>query len=191
MSDKLKKLEIKKIIQEYVFIRSDLEYKQTIFDENLTPFLEEVHNTTGESVRIIEPPTSIDLKSNNEPTSNNHIPLSENNNETVKLLYREISKKVHPDKDIHGFYTGLFNRATSAYENGNLVELCEICEKIDIPYIIKSDDLIELQKNLVSIRKNKKMIESSFVYLWWANPNKEIRQSIIEQYISTRSNSSK
>ena len=42
MSDKLKKLQIKKLIQEYSYLKTDLEYKFQIIDENKQNFINKI-----------------------------------------------------------------------------------------------------------------------------------------------------
>ena len=43
MNDKLKQLEIQKLLQEYNYLLLDDEYKQELIAEGKTPFLEQVH----------------------------------------------------------------------------------------------------------------------------------------------------
>ena len=47
MSDKLKQLEIKKLLTEYSFLLSDGEYKKEIISENTPKFMESLSNRTG------------------------------------------------------------------------------------------------------------------------------------------------
>jgi hypothetical protein len=188
MSDKLKSLEIKRLIQEYVFIRSDLEYKQTIVDENTTIFLEKIYAVAGKEQPItstnIEDKAYLGLKNKiSEGTKiEEFIPEI---NKTVKRLYREISKRAHPDRDPYCHYNGIFSRATAAYESGNLIELCEICEKIDVPYKIDEGDLIAIKENLAKVRGQIKSLETTYVYLWCINLDEKIRNMIIHQYIKS------
>jgi DNA-binding transcriptional regulator GbsR (MarR family) len=126
MSDKLKKLQIKKLIQEYSYLKTDLEYKFQIIDENKQNFINKISEST-EKLGINK--VGIVGGSNENPIKENlnNEDVSENVKNKVKKIYREIVKLIHPDKTESNEFIDLYYEATSYSEEYNLLGLYFIC----------------------------------------------------------------
>ena len=102
MGDKLKQLEIKKLIQEYNFLLLDDEYKKEIISENRVEFLEKVLKLKTElGIQPQEEQKESENQETPPPNKKNKIDPDSVNKSTkdkVKKLYREIAKKTHPDR---------------------------------------------------------------------------------------------
>ena len=102
MGDKLKTLEIKKLIQEYNFLLLDDEFKKEVISENRPEFLEKTQKLRSDLGIINDPDPQPEKKEEevNLPKKPKIEPDSVDKSvkDKVKKLYREIVKKTHPDK---------------------------------------------------------------------------------------------
>ena len=62
MNDSVRKLELKKLIQEYNFLLTDEEYKNEVINENKEGFLKEIHEKKIELGLIENEPYKIEAK---------------------------------------------------------------------------------------------------------------------------------
>ena len=106
MKEKLKKLEIKKIFQEYNLLLVDDEYKKEMVNEYRAEFLTEIENKRRElgiepeSTKIEDEPKAENMESSDviaEPIKT-IIHVDEETKKKLKKIYKEIVKKTHPDK---------------------------------------------------------------------------------------------
>ena len=99
MSDKLKQLEIKKLLSEYEYLIVDDEYKQQIISDYSSQFINEINEKSGikeekseEDEEIIPPEEREIIKKINDED------LTDETKKRMKSMFREIMKKTHPDK---------------------------------------------------------------------------------------------
>lgn len=183
MIDKLKKLKDKKIMQEYAFVKSDLEYKQTVLEENRSQFLEKAYLLIGED--------RLDLFSSQESAKNyrgsqekkDWLDYEKGIYTKAKKIYWEISKLTHPDKDINGLYSELFNRAALAYDNCEIFELYEICDKLGINYEIGEEEEKLIKIEILKKKDKVKIIEHSFAYMWSVFDDDESRELVLHRFV--------
>ena len=161
MDDKIKKLEIKRLFQEYVLLNTDNEYKQEIISEYKTVFLEKVgelkkemfpqivlpeneqeskEETINETEKTSEEksePKEEDKKQEELPKKNkiDESSINESTRVKVKRMYREIVKITHPDRNDTDKYLETHLKATMAAEEFNLFELYIILQS-DIFYFL-------------------------------------------------------
>lgn len=182
MNDKLKQLGRRKLFQEYAFVKTDLEYKQIVLEENQSAFLEKAYALVGtERVEPEEAHESAE-KSRNEKEKPEWSNYEKVVHDRAKKLYREISKRTHPDKDPEGEYSEIFSRAALAYDECQIFELYEICNQLAIPYEI-GDEEETLMKDEISKKKEAiAKIESSYAYLWSTSENKNLKDIIVRRF---------
>ena len=92
MNEKLKKLEIKKLFQEYNFLLIDDEYKKEIISENKSEFLERVKKLE------LELGITPEIKNNNDTNNDENIDLPKKpkfNSELVSESTKNKVKKIH------------------------------------------------------------------------------------------------
>jgi hypothetical protein len=187
MVDKLKRLEIKKLIQEYNFLLLDDEYKKEIISDNRPEFLEKtqklrselgINNDPEPKTEKKEEEVNLPKKPKIEPDS-----VDKSVKDKVKKLYREIVKKTHPDKTNSEELINLYMNATIAADEYNLMELFIICDQLSIDFEIDFEDkgtliaLIEMKKNEL------KSIESSFIWLYYMAKTEEEKNKLIELFV--------
>jgi len=180
MKNHLKKLENKKILQEYTYIKTDLILKKSILEESQSEFMKIVYDKIGNKRKKLEEDINNELKQEKEKKD-----FPDNLKKKAKNLYREISKKTHPDKDTFGVYTNIFSESAIAYEDCDLLTLYSICDQLHIEYEIDECEIDGLKTTIDSNKEMIKKIESSFIYLWSTNQNEKIKDVLINKFIRT------
>jgi hypothetical protein len=186
MSDRLKELQKKKLVQEYEYTKSELEYRKSVMDENTKEFLEVAYKAAGKE-RIISDDDNVSENQRREEKLREEkqelLDIDPYIKQKSKKLYREISKRTHPDKDPNGIYTDLFKEATQSYERYRLLDLYHHCERLGIPYDIEGRDIEELNREIKTNRSEIELIEKTFVYLWSIQPSDKMKSIIINQFV--------
>ncbi len=197
MSDKLKHLEIKKLLTEYNYLIIDEEIKTEILDEFLPIFTEEVMGLTkeieGEKEEIDKKEKNIKLKEgeNKEKKINKVIEDELLPKETIvkiKKLFREIVKKTHPDKVNSEDLIEIYINAKDAYESNDILKLAYYANNLGIE--VELTDLeIDLLKDLILFKKEElSEIEKSWVWKWYKCKTTEEKDAIIKMfYLSKKS----
>lgn len=182
MSDKLKKLQIKKLIQEYSYLKTDFEYKFQIIDENKQEFINKISEST-EKLGINKDGV-VDGGNENPIKENlNNDDVSENVKTKVKKIYREIVKLIHPDKTESNEFINLYYRATDYSEEYNLLGLFFICLDLKIDFEFDSEDIEFLEKLIELKRKECDNLTKSFVWLWSQIESEDKKNKIVELFI--------
>jgi hypothetical protein len=186
MTEKIQQLGLKRVLQEYAFLNSDYEYKKQVVEEFTTVFIQKANELLEED-SVSNYTGNIKSDSNIKNIKKHKIDpetLDPKTKEKIKLLYREISKKTHPDKDINNKFSELFLRASEAYQNFDLYELHNIANSLKIEILIEEND-ISLLKEKISERKNEVLkIENSYLWLWYiAEESQKI--IILENFIKS------
>lgn len=146
---------VKKYIHLYMYSKLEYEELKDIFDGNLKNFNSKFakYIKTGDPV-------------------NDTIPEKTAKNDNIKKLYRKISKKLHPDKNLMNENSKEeFIKLQNAYQEDNLIELILIAEenKIEIDdEIIGDPENIEIIKdNIISFEKKINHIKNSFAWIYY------------------------
>lgn len=176
-----KKLEWKKHIQEYGYVKTDLDYKSVIIEENQAEFMSLVNSINIEEIE----PEEENLKANqekNERVKPSWNSFDEDIRQKAKKLYREISKRAHPDKDPSGVFSDLFSEVSIAYENCRLFDIFIFCDILGIEYEVSEKELSMLRFEIEEKRKNIEQIEKSFIYSWISTDNQKLRDILVKQF---------
>lgn len=186
MEDKLKRLEIKRLLQEYNFILTDIEYKTEIISENRVEFLERVDKVKRELFPNKAEEQKPQIQSQEKKESD--LPeISESTKIKIKKIYREIVKITHPDRNNSDKYLDQHMRATEAFDKFNLIELYLICLDLNIPVELDSDDIGMLSGLIADKRNNSKSLEGSFIWLWINAKDEAAKENIVTLFIKQTS----
>ena len=188
MSDKLKQLEIKKLLTEYDYLIIDEEMKQEIIDENKPKFMKDLGKKTGEEEKE-------ELKGEEEPQLEpekkevekliKDEDLSEDTKKRMKKMFREIMKKTHPDKVNSEDLVEIYIKSKEAYETNNILELSYNASKLNINVDL-SEIEIEIIKDLVTQkRESLEKIEKSWHWMWYKEGTETEKDNIIKLYYLT------
>ena len=108
--------------------------------------------------------------------------------ETMRTLYRRITKITHPDKVESEFLTSYFKKASTAYSENDVGALFSIAAILDIDVSdIDSEDISqELEDSITSKRMNTMMMKGSLAWMWAlaeTEEEKEKVRAIVEKHV--------
>jgi hypothetical protein len=96
-------------------------------------------------------------------------------NESMKKLYKDVAKKLHPDKG--GSEEG-FKELNKLYKQSDYLGIIEIAIENDIEFEVDDSD-IELLKSIDKINKNIENIKTTLPYVWKYGNELQRRQVLL------------
>ena len=188
MSDKLKQLEIKKLLTEYDYLVIDEEIKQEVIDEYRPIFMKNLGKEMGieEKEDDKEEPNETPPQDNIEEKEVTKLikdeDLSDDSKKRMKTMFREIMKKTHPDKVQSEELVDIYIKSKEAYESNDILELSYNASKLNIPVELSDLD-IEILKDLIKIKKEKiESIEKSWLWLWYKAGTETEKNNVIKLF---------
>jgi hypothetical protein len=192
MSDKLKHLEIKKLLTEYDYLIIDEEIKTEVVDKYLPKFTEEINEFTNKiegkkEEEKKEVKKGIDVN-NGEPKEKEIKKVIEDDDlpketkDRIKKLFREIVKKTHPDKTKSEDLIDIYIKSKEAYESNDILKLAYYANKVDINVEL-SDMEIQLLNDLIIYKKEElSEIEKSWLWKWYKANTETEKDMIIKMF---------
>lgn len=194
----LQKLESKRLLKEFEFYESDLEYKSELVNHVETTFIKSVNEYLDEHTTLKE---MFDEKINRriEETINKNILTSESieqdiliedievdskeENPKLKKLYREIVKQTHPDKVKNHKLNNLYIEAGKSYDSSDLFNIYSICDELSIIYELDESDNYILKDKIKYLQDKIKFIQSTFTWQWYYTEEEVEKNNIIKEYV--------
>lgn len=195
--DKLKKLELNRLIRELEFIQSDYDYKSEIVQKADVDFLESVNKVVDshpelkeiydQRVRIIHQQRIEKIQQQTQEEIIEVVTEAEevetiSKDPKIKNLYRNIVKKTHPDKISESDLNELYLESTKHYENDDILELYKICDTLGISYEFEDNDYFLIQNKILQLRDKIKFLESTFTWLW-INSEDSRKEEIVLSFV--------
>jgi hypothetical protein len=180
--DSIQKLELKKIIQEYIFLTADYDYKKKVVEDYSSIFFKEANQILGDQPSA-DPTLHIENRS--ESNQKKKIDLSQVDPGTldkIKKIWREISKKTHPDRDKEGKYSNYFLEASEAYQNYDLYALFKISLELGLQLELDPNDSNIIKGKIFERREEISKIENSYLWLWF-NSDDSDKKIILETFV--------
>lgn len=185
MSDKLKQLEIKKLLTEYDYLIIDEEMKQEIIDEYKPGFMENLGEQFNDEEKEGEQEPQKQPEKKEVEKLIKDEDLSEDTKKRMKKMFREIMKKTHPDKVKSEELIEIYIKSKEAYDSNNLLELSYNANKLKIS-IELSELEIEILKDLIKFKKEKlETIEKSWLWMWYKAGTETEKDNVIKLYYLT------
>ena len=211
--NKLKSLEIKKLLKELEFTESDFEYRNLAVSEADSLFINTINDFLGQhpelkkiyddkiTEKINKTIEKIQKKSNDETENSENknvqddissIEEEQKNDEDkanisqIKKLYREIVKLTHPDKVKSNKHNELYIKSSKYYESGNKIGIYSICNELDIEYEIEEDDVILISEQISSLKNKINFIESTFAWQWYNCEDEMLKSQILLNFIKLK-----
>ena len=201
--NKIKQLEVKKLLKELDFIESDFNYKNEIVSSADNDFIKRVNELLDEhkELKIIFDEImdkKIDFIFNKKLQEIEEIKSEEimeelseeiildNPNPKVKKLYREIAKVTHPDKTINKKLNEFYIKATNCYTTNDNVGIYKICFQIGLEDLLYDDELnieFEIRKQIDNIKNKTNFLEKTITYQWYFSDDINIKNKILMQFI--------
>jgi len=188
MNNKLERLEIQKLLQEYSFLLLDEEYKNEVISSSKSEFLSKVREITGTPPEHVEPPSEPIQNIINNIEAINPQDIDKSTRDKIKKLYHEIAKLTHPDRVNSDNLVDLYMRSTVAAECFDLFTLYEICEKLNIEHSIDLEDRTILKSKINSKKEKLKNIEYSFIWLYAHASTEEEKLSLLHRFADRHGN---
>jgi hypothetical protein len=192
MSDKLKQLEIKKLLTEYDYLVIDEEIKTEVVNEYLPKFTEEINEFTNkiegkkeEEKKEVKKGVDVDNGKPKEKEIKKVIEdddLPKETKDRIKKLFREIVKKTHPDKTKSEDLIDIYIKSKEAYESNDILKLAYYANKVDINVEL-SDMEIQLLNDLIIYKKEElSEIEKSWLWKWYKANTETEKDMIIKMF---------
>lgn len=186
----LKDLEVKSLVSKIVAVEDEITMIDAVNDEYLSEFLSQVDEIAREkNLKRNELPSSSDsdgVSDEKEIQANNNMP------EDIKKVYRQIVIKTHPDKNLDKSdsekeeLARIFERATKAFDETDILELLKICKELGIEgFDINSNHLEIIKKRMDYLNKILESMKDSVVYVWYTL-NDEEKGDFINNFIKSK-----
>ncbi len=208
--DKIKQLEVRKLIKELNFVESDYTYKnemvneiENLFINSVNEFLEKhpelkeifnkkinqkIDNIFKEKVESINEMIESDpIEFETEVATETHrevvIDVKVNK---IRKLYRQIAKATHPDRTANRKLNEIYLRATKCYDSLDIPGTYSICDELDIVYEIDEEDYNLISEKIDKLKKVINFMESTLTWKWYKSENEVEKTEIIINYIKNR-----
>ncbi len=213
--NKIKQLEIKKLLKELDYIESDFVYKnelvqeadnsfirsvnelllkhpdlKEIFDKKINSKIENVFKKREEKIKEI-------IESDGEMTLDEFIDeIIESNTDSkviievskIKKLYREIVKRTHPDKIKNKKMNELYLRSTFFYESNDIAGIYSVCDELNIEYEVDEKDNEMIINKIKNLKSRIDFMESTITWKWFHSENEKEKEQLILRYIENQLN---
>jgi len=199
--DRLHQLEIKRLLKELDYVKSDFEYKNEIvfeadnsFMRSLNRFLdinqelkEIFDNKINRRIEEMVRNKHADAIAAEEAEEESAAAISENPaDEKIKKIYRNIAKKTHPDKVEDSWLNGIYIIAGKMYESNDMMGIYSICDQLGIPYELSHEDGDALRRQISQMKERIGFIESTFTWNWYHAEDESERSRILVEYIKSK-----
>ena len=194
----LQKLESKRLLKEFEFYESDLEYKSELVNHVETTFIQSVNEYLDEHPTLKE---IFDEKINKriEETINKNRLTSESieqdiliedievdskeENPKLRKLYIEIVKQTHPDKVKNEKLNNLYIEAGKSYDSQDLFNIYSICDELGISYELEESENFIIKDKIKYLQDKIKFIQSTFTWQWYYTEEEIEKNNIIKEYV--------
>ena len=170
LDNKLLKLQRKKLQRQILYLRSELEETQIIFQECLGDFESEF----GKYFR-----DNINKKNKNESMDPVEFDIPEKD---VNIVFRMIAQKTHPDKLIkedisspsYKSKVNMYKEAQRSVKNKDWSRVVEIAMELDIDVSwVKKDDSEYLVESVKKLTNKINQLKSTYAWKWGNAPDQE------------------
>ena len=184
MANRLKQLEIKKLLTEYDYLNIDGEIKQEIIDKYKSVFMEDLkeYENPNKEKTVEE---NVGEPMNTEKVAEKLIKdedLSDHTKKRMKKMFRDVMKKTHPDKVKSEELVEIYIKSKEAYELNDLLSLSHYANKLNIEVRLNVVEIKILKDLLLKKKKSLEAIESSWLWLWYNSKTKEEKKKVVELY---------
>lgn len=199
--DRLHQLEVRRLLKELDYVKSDFEYKNEIvfeadnsFMRSLNDFLErnpvlkelfdkKINRGIDEMIRQKSAEVVIEHVAEAEEDSK-----SEENpaDDKLKKIYRSIAKKTHPDKVEDKRLNDIYIMAGKMYYSSDVMGIYSICDQLGIPYELSQEDGTALKSQISQMKERIGFMESTFTWKWYHTEGEDERSRILVEYIKSK-----
>jgi hypothetical protein len=205
---KLKQLEIKKLMKELDFIKSDFNYKNEIVQEADSSFIKSVNilleqhpllkdifdkKINGKIESIFQQKDEEIKEKIEEEIINESFDIEEEEvivrkviDKKVRKLYREIAKVTHPDIVSSKKLNELYLKATQFYNDNDITGTYSVCDELDIDYEPEDSDNQLISEKIFSLKGRIDFMESTLTWVWFHSTDETEKEQLILRYIKNQ-----
>lgn len=202
--NKLHQLEVRRLLKELDYIKSDYEYKNEIvfeadnsFMRSLNDFLErnvvlkelfdkKINRKIDEMIRERSTENVIESVPDAVEESTEIVILEKFVDEKLRKIYRGIAKKTHPDKISDVRLNDIYIMASKMYESNDVMGIYSICDQLGIPYELTIEDSEKLKSQISMMKERVGFMESTFTWKWYHTEDEGERSRILVEYIKSK-----
>lgn len=204
--DKIRKLEIKKLIKELNFTESDYIYKKEMVNEIEASFIKSVNlflenhpeikqvfndkiNQSAENIfnkKKLEIENKLNTEEEVEQTQEEGEIIIDVKVKKLKKLYREIVKSTHPDKINNKKLNDIYLKATQYYNTLDITGTYSLCDELEITYEVDDEDYQLIVNKINELKDRIIFIESTLTWQWYNAEDENQKTRIIINYIKSR-----
>lgn len=187
-------LEVKKLIKEIDYLRTDLEYKKEIvheaeneFMQSVASFLEQQPELKQEYERCMDERLSRAISDKSQITTKKAESVEEREeNNTLKKLYREIAKATHPDKVDDTRLNEIYIKAGISYNGDDRIEIYSICDQLGIEYEVEPEDVEDIRRQAMLMKDKISMLESTNTWVWHHTEDQSLRKEMVFRFVASQ-----
>lgn len=198
--DKLKKLEIDRLIRELDYIQSDYNYKSEVIQVADKEFLDSVNKIVDshpqlkviydQKVRKVYTQncnSSCKVEDSNKEENVDVVDLNfqQQKDPKLKSLYRNIVKKTHPDKVNESKLNQLYIDSTKYYEDDDIISIYKICDRLGIDWEYEDNDYYLIQNKIAQLKEKIRFVEGTFTWAW-LNSDPLDKEGVILNFVKTQ-----
>jgi hypothetical protein len=198
--NKIHQLEIRKLLKELDYVKSEYEYKNEIvfeadnsFMRSLNDFLEKnfvlkemfdekVNGKIDSFVKSLPK----DIKEEVAEISLIDKVVDKVVDKNIKKIYRNIVKKTHPDKISDIRLNDLYIAASDMYDSNDIIGIYSICDQLGIPYELSEEELGVLKSQISIIKERVSFMEKTFTWKWYNAEGENEKSQILFEYIKSK-----
>jgi hypothetical protein len=201
--NKLHQLEVRRLLKELDYVKSDFEYKNEIVFEADNSFMRSLNEFLERNVVLKELfdkkiNRSIDemiRKKSSEDIIENEVVDEESTeisivervvDERLRRIYRNIAKKTHPDKISDARLNDIYIMASKMYDSNDVMGIYNICDQLGIPYELSIEDSETLKSQISMMKERVGFMESTFTWKWYHTEDESERSQILVEYIKSK-----
>lgn len=201
--NRLKDLEIKRLLKELDFIETDYEYRSEIVSEADSEFMDSINQFLSKNPELKDlydkkvtnriEKTIKNIKNNeeqeefiNEEQSKEDDVMINDKSPDVKKVYREIVKLTHPDKIKDKRLNNYYIKSTDLYNDNDKIGLYKICDELGIEYQIDENDTEIIEDKINTLKRKINFLESTFTWKWFNTKDEKSRERILLDFISLK-----
>lgn len=201
--NRLKDLEIKRLLKELDFIETDYEYRSEIVSEADSEFMDSINQFLSKNPELKDlydkkvtdriEKTINNIKKNeqqeefiNEEQSKEDDVMINEKSPEVKKVYREIVKLTHPDKIKDKRLNDYYIKSTDLYNDNDKIGLYKICDELGIEYQIDENDTEIIEDKINTLKRKINFLESTFTWKWFNTKDEKSRERILLDFISLK-----
>ena len=178
VENKLNNLKLKLLLKELNLLETEEEYNNEFTTHYRPIFMKEIENS-GEEL-----PVSSGNTNSENTKKENKFEVSEEEEQKIKIIYRNIAKVCHPDKTNDDYLIATYSETQKAYEKNDLLTLYKISQKLMINVDMSESDIFLLQRIVNEKKQEVSSLKMSFLWIWVHAKTDEEKQNLILQFIN-------